>query len=86
MLAFEAEGDVSSWIVTAKKRFLATQSLRAIQEKLQSTSFRRIHRKALVNIDHVRKMSTLSSQRWLVTLSNGQELIVSKRRGGEGGA
>jgi DNA-binding LytR/AlgR family response regulator len=79
VLAFEAEGDLV-WIVTAKKRFLATQSLRAIQEKLQSTSFRRIHRKALVNIDHVRKMSTLSSQRWLVTLSNGQEFIVSKRQ------
>jgi DNA-binding LytR/AlgR family response regulator len=79
VLAFEAEGDLV-WIVTVKKRFLATQSLRAIQEKLQSSSFRRIHRKALVNIDHVRKMSTLSSQRWLVTLSNGQEFIVSKRQ------
>jgi hypothetical protein len=27
----------------------------------------------------VRKMSALSSQRWLLTLSNAQELIVSKR-------
>jgi len=79
VLAFQAEGDLV-WIITAKKRYLATQSLKAIQEKLQNTSFRRIHRKALVNIDQVRKMSTLSSQRWLVTLSNGQEFIVSKRQ------
>jgi DNA-binding LytR/AlgR family response regulator len=77
--AFQAEGDLV-WIITAKKRYLATQSLKLIQEKLQNTSFRRIHRKALVNIDHVRKMSTLSSQRWLVTLSNNQEFIVSKRQ------
>ena len=77
--AFQAEGDLV-WIMTAKKRYLATQSLKLIQEKLQNTSFRRIHRKALVNIDHVRKMSTLSSQRWLVTLSNNQEFIVSKRQ------
>lgn len=77
--AFQAEGDLV-WIITAKKRYLATQSLKVIQEKLQNTSFRRIHRKALVNIDHVRKMSTLSSQRWLVTLSNSQEFIVSKRQ------
>jgi DNA-binding LytR/AlgR family response regulator len=79
VFAFEAEGDLV-WIITAKKRYLATQSLKVIQQKLQHTSFRRIHRKALVNIDHVRKMSTLSSQRWLVTLSNSQEFIVSKRQ------
>lgn len=81
VLAFEAEGELV-WIITAKKRFLATQSLKAIQEKLRHTNFRRIHRKALVNIDHVRKMSTLSSQRWLITLSNNQEFIVSKRQAG----
>ena len=79
VLAFEADGELV-WIVTAKKRYLAAQALKAIQEKLRDTSFRRIHRKALVNIDHVRKMSPLSSQRWLVTLTNGQEFIVSKRQ------
>jgi len=81
VFAFEADGDLV-WIVTAKKRYMATQSLKAIQERLQNTSFRRIHRGALVNIDHVRKMSTLSSQRWLITLSNSQEFIVSKRQAG----
>jgi two-component system LytT family response regulator len=81
VFAFQAEGDLV-WIITAKKRYLATQSLKVIQEKLHNTSFRRIHRKALVNIDHVRKMSTLSSQRWLITLSNNQEFIVSKRQAG----
>jgi DNA-binding LytR/AlgR family response regulator len=81
VLAFQAEGDLV-WIMTERKRYLATQSLKALQEKLHNTSFRRIHRKALVNIEHVRKMSTLSSQRWLLTLSNGQEFIVSKRQAG----
>jgi len=79
VLAFEADGDLV-WIITAKKRYLATQSLKVIQDKLRNTNFRRIHRKALVNIDHVRKMSTLSSQRWLLTLANNQEFIVSKRQ------
>ena len=79
VLAFEAEGDLV-WIVTAKKRYMATQSLKVIQEKLGNTNFRRIHRKALVNVEHIRKMSTLSSQRWLLTLSNGREFIVSKRQ------
>ena len=79
VLAFEADGDLV-WIITAKKRYLATQSLKVIQDKLRNTNFRRIHRKALVNINHVRKMSTLSSQRWLLTLANNQEFIVSKRQ------
>jgi two-component system LytT family response regulator len=78
IFAFQADGDLV-WILTAKKKYLATQSLRTIQERLQHTNFRRIHRSALVNIDHVRKMSTLTSQRWLLTLSNGIEFIVSKR-------
>jgi two-component system LytT family response regulator len=78
VFAFQADGDLV-WILTAKKKYLAMQSLRAIQERLQHTNFRRIHRSALVNIDHVRKMSTLTSQRWLLTLSNGIEFVVSKR-------
>jgi len=77
--AFQAEGDLV-WIVTAKRRYLATQTLKVLQERLKSTSFRRIHRNALVNVDHVRKMSALSSQRWLITLSNDQEFIASKRQ------
>jgi two-component system, LytTR family, response regulator len=79
VFAFEADGDLV-WIVTPKKRYLATQSLKVIQDKLRNTNFRRIHRNALVNIDHVRKMSSLSSQRWLLTLANGQEFVVSKRQ------
>lgn len=79
VLAFQAEGDLV-WIITAKKKYLATQTLRTLQEKLRSSSFRRIHRNALVNIDHVRKMSSLSSQRWLITLHNSLEFVVSKRQ------
>ncbi|MBV9613226.1 MAG: LytTR family transcriptional regulator [Acidobacteriaceae bacterium] len=79
MLAFQADGDVT-WILTAKRRYGATQNLRAIQERLQNSSFRRIHRNALVNVEQIRKMSMIISQRWLVTLSNGQEFVVSKRQ------
>jgi len=77
--AFQAEGELV-WIITANKKYLATQTLQRFQERLQSTSFRRIHRNALINMDHVRKMTHLSSQRWLVTLSNSLEFIVSKRQ------
>ncbi|HUK15142.1 MAG TPA: LytTR family DNA-binding domain-containing protein [Bryobacteraceae bacterium] len=79
VLAFQAERELV-WIITARQRLLATQSLRAIEERLPAPEFRRVHRNAIVNVNHVRKMSALSSQRWLITLSNGLQLIVSKRQ------
>lgn len=79
VLAFMAEGEVV-WIVTAKQRYLATQTLRTIESRLHGLPFQRVHRNAIVNVNHVRKMSVMSSQRWLLTLSNLQELIVSKRQ------
>jgi DNA-binding LytR/AlgR family response regulator len=78
VLAIQAEGELV-WVITAGERYLASQTLRALQDRMRATSFRRIHRNALVNVNHVRRMSTLSSQRWLVTLSNNLEFIVSKR-------
>lgn len=79
VFAFEAEGDIV-WIITAGKRYMATQTLKTLQEKLRNSSFRRIHRNALVNIDHVRKLNTLTSQRWLITLTNNLQFVVSKRQ------
>jgi DNA-binding LytR/AlgR family response regulator len=79
ILAFQAEGEVV-WIVTPKNRYMATESLRSIEAHLRDAPFQRVHRNALVNVNHVRKLSSMSSQRWLLTLSNSQELIVSKRQ------
>jgi len=80
ILAFQAEGEIVS-IVTTKKKYLATQTLKSVDKRLSGLGFRRIHRNAVVNLNHIRKMSALSSQRWLITLSNNQEFVVSKRLG-----
>jgi two-component system, LytTR family, response regulator len=79
VLAFQAEREIV-WIITARQRYMATQALRHIDLRLHGSVFQRIHRSALVNVNHVRKMTPLSSQRWMLTLSNGQEFIVSKRQ------
>jgi DNA-binding LytR/AlgR family response regulator len=79
VLALQAEHELV-WIVTAKHRLLANQSLCQIEERLPASQFQRVHRNALVNVNHIRKMSALSSQRWLITLSNALELVVSKRQ------
>lgn len=79
VLAFQADGDLT-WIITAERRYLATQNLMALEEKFQGSCFRRIHRNALINVDQIRKMTMVTSQRWLVTLSNGQQFTASKRQ------
>jgi two-component system, LytTR family, response regulator len=78
ILAFQADGELV-WIITSRQRYLATQSLRSLEESLKDSPFKRVHRNSIVNLNHVRKMSAMSSQRWLLTLSNAQEMIVSKR-------
>jgi DNA-binding LytR/AlgR family response regulator len=70
------------WIVTSKRKLLATQTLRTIEERLQNSCFQRVHRNAIVNVNHVRKISVLRSQRRLLIRSNLQELVVSKRQAG----
>lgn len=79
VLGFQAERE-TVWILTSRHRYIATHTLRAIAARLRDPVFQRVHRNAVVNINHIRKMAPLSSQRWLLTLSNGQEFIVSKRQ------
>jgi two-component system LytT family response regulator len=79
ILALQAEGELV-WIITTKRKFLASQTLRAIEARLHPRSFQRVHRNAIVNVKHIRKMSGLTSNRWLMTLSNDMEFTVSKRQ------
>jgi two-component system LytT family response regulator len=79
ILAFQAEGELV-WIVTAKHRLMATQNLRTLENRLNGQNFQRVHRNTIVNVDHVRKLTAMSSQRWLITLSNALQVVVSKRQ------
>ncbi len=81
VIAFEAEGD-QVLILTAGARYYSDHSLKALEEKLPAPRFRRIHRRTIINTDHIRKISPLSSKRWLVKMSNGMEAVVSKRMAG----
>jgi len=79
VLAFQAERELV-WIITPRQRLLATQSLRGIEERLRDPCFQRVHRNAIVNVNHVRKLTALTSQRWTITLSNSLQVVVSKRQ------
>jgi DNA-binding LytR/AlgR family response regulator len=79
ILALQAEGELV-WIVTAQRRFLASQTLRSVESTLAAPCFQRVHRNAIVNTNHVRQMTAITSHRWMLTLSNQQEFVVSKRQ------
>ncbi len=78
IIAFQADGELVH-IITASERYLAEHSLKVLEKELDPTSFRRVHRSSIINTDHIRKISPLSSKRWLLKMSNGFEAIVSKR-------
>jgi DNA-binding LytR/AlgR family response regulator len=79
VLALQAEGELV-WIVTAKRRFLASQTLRSFESSFPPANFQRVRRNTIVNTNHVRQMTAITSHRWMLRLSNHQELTVSKRQ------
>ena len=81
IVAFQAEGELVH-IITTGQKYLSDHSLKALEEKLEPARFRRIHRGTIINTDHIRKISPLSSKRWLLTMSNHFEAVVSKRLAG----
>jgi len=78
IIAFQADGELVH-IVTTAQRYLSDHSLKALEEKLDRKRFRRVHRGTIINTDHIRKISPLSSKRWLLRMSNSFEAVVSKR-------
>lgn len=78
IIAFQAEGELVH-VITATQRYLSEHSLKVLEEKLDPARFRRIHRRTIINTDHIRRISPLSSKRWMLKMSNGFEAIVSKR-------
>jgi DNA-binding LytR/AlgR family response regulator len=82
VVAFHAEGDLVHIVTAQERRYLSDHSLKGLEEKLEHPRFRRVHRATIINTDHIRKISPLSSKRWLLTMSNGFEAVVSKRLAG----
>jgi DNA-binding LytR/AlgR family response regulator len=80
-IAFQADGELVV-IVTARGKYFSNHSLKTLEEKLEYPRFRRIHRKTIINTDHIRTITPLTSKRWLLKMSNGLQVVVSKRLAG----
>ena len=77
----EAWGDYS-YIYTAEEKLFTSFSLKTLEERFGGTSFFRVHRKYLVNLDHVVEIATLPGGIfYLRTMGKHKiEIPISRRR------
>jgi two-component system LytT family response regulator len=73
-----AEGELLHITTTANERHTITHRLHALESRLDPRKFLRLGRGTLVNIDLVTRVSPMPGGTYVATLSNGQELNVSR--------
>jgi two-component system LytT family response regulator len=62
------------------KSHLVRESMQRIEERLDPARFARVHRTAIVNLDHVAEIRTDSAEHQFVVLRNGAKLPLGKSR------
>jgi two-component system LytT family response regulator len=65
-------------IYAGPKRHLIRMTMRRLEELLPRTTFARIHRSAIVNVERVRECAPLGGGEYRLTLVNGARLVVSR--------
>ena len=60
------------------RRHLVRMTMRRLEEQLPRSTFARIHRSAIVNVERVRECAPLGGGEYRVTLANGVRLVVSR--------
>ena len=74
----EAQGDYAQLHV-GKREYLLRESLTVLESRLDPGSFLRIHRSAIVNLQHVKEFRTDGTDgECFVTMSDGHKLPVSR--------
>ncbi|HXV76683.1 MAG TPA: LytTR family transcriptional regulator DNA-binding domain-containing protein [Candidatus Polarisedimenticolaceae bacterium] len=61
------------------RSYLARGTMRSMEQRLDATRFVRIHRTAIVNLDHVRQLRPIGHGDLQLVLADGTELSVSRR-------
>jgi two-component system LytT family response regulator len=75
-----AEGELLHVTLGNNDRFAIAHPLHALERRLDSRRFIRLGRGTLANVDFVTRLSPMPGGTYVATLSNGQELAVSRLR------
>jgi two-component system LytT family response regulator len=73
-----AEGELLHITTIASERFVLTHRLHALESRLDPRKFVRLGRGTLANVEMITRMSPMPGGTYTATLSNGQQLAVSR--------
>lgn len=81
-IAYLMAKDDYSYIYTNDTRYLSTSSLTALEEKLESAGFFRVHRRYLINLTRIRSVEPTTGGTLELTIDDdeGTKIPVSRRR------
>ena len=76
----EAEGNyVALWV--KGRAHLVRETMKGIETKLDPARFVRVHRSAIVCVDHIRRLEPWAHGEYVVTMSDGSKLTSSRTHG-----
>ncbi len=64
---------------TATRAILTDDTLQDLEDKLPKGPFERVHRRALVNLDHVERLDSIDSGGYVACLPGGKKVDVSRQ-------
>lgn len=77
ILYLEADGNYTNLIMSGKKNYIVTKSIKAFEEELVDEKFLRTHRSYIVNTKHIR---IYDSNNNLLIMSNTDKVPLARRR------
>lgn len=66
-------------LVTASQELLIADNLKALEERLGSEDFVRVHRQAIIHLRYLHSLAPLSSGGYTARMNNGDEVTVSRQ-------
>ncbi|HVX28761.1 MAG TPA: LytTR family DNA-binding domain-containing protein [Parafilimonas sp.] len=73
----EASNNYSKLILTDKRIFTISKTLKDVQEVLEESHFLRVHRQYIINLNHVKQFNRNES---LLTMDNGEHLPIARNQ------
>ncbi len=70
--------DGKTYVYTEKELYTGQQSLINLESKLKGSSFVRISKGMLLNVDYLQSVAPMENHRLMATLKNGEKVIVGR--------
>src|SRR5262245_46949150 len=77
VIAFESE-DKLVFARTPKGRFVLNITMKELEERLDTNTFCRVHKQAIVQLSHAREVHSLAGGHYLLKLADGSEVQIGR--------